>query len=1073
MGSSFKQQCPSCEAWVAIKDASLVGKKIECPKCKYRFLVNEPEDAGSEPKTAGKKATGKDAPAKAKAAKAEKAKGNAEGKKAAKKGEKKGSNQTLIIAGSAIGVVAVIVLIVVGILVMGGGDSSSSSSGTQTASRPSAPASGAAGQMRPIPGQDSSTPGSSQPNEGNAPPSGESKVAPDPSLAKATNLLPNDTQVVYSLNVPRFLASPIGNAAFRSASGYQLSMFRDGLGLPLEQIQQFVRAENLKHKWVFNVVQMSPTHQLQVETLKEKLGSQPGAKSPIKGHEYFLVKPNEVMDSLSGIGWTSIFNLSQDPPQVSGAPLAWHRFNDQILVITDVPRMEEFLNANRQPAILTQPTEGGGSPPPMAAGPGPGSPDVVAGGPGGSAIGVPGFAGGPGGPGGPGGMPAPPGGPGNIPLPTGGPAAATGGGGGIPLPQFGPAAATGGGSAPGPGTPPMQAPPPQSNNPAPAEVYTDRATYLTVPQDLKRILDRVEEARQPVIFSCAGIDLESVSGKMVEAIRTVTTLGAFIPLPTVTAAGLALHSFSEVDGALRVVGLAGIELKQEQDARSLDDKLHRDVLDRAARMLGKWMNTVFSTSGSGMPNVGSGRGSVASTSPGAGQGPGGFGPMMGMGGPMGGYGGDPRMMMGGGMMNRPGAGGFSAPTGAGPMMGGPMGGYAGDPRMMMGGGRPNAPAPGAARSGPAPGAALGPGGGDDGGDVATGGPGGGNAAGAPRIGGFGGAGSAGGSAEDEAAPSYLRSWSVGKVVLIGFDAEVLPDTDQKIRREVEQISMRLRGTTEVAAMMKPRWHQLAQTAVQIRGQNRILIGTFPTEDSQSGAVFVRRPPHTRVSWMAELLPFLGKAEIRANIDTKKPWRDPQNLAVATNWVPELLNPLNPRSSWVARLPSLPDYTLGATHYVGLAGIGLDAADLPNSPNFRNRLGLFGYDRPTNLDDVSDGLSSTIYMISVPPSVPRPWIAGGGATIQGVPETNSLAPFVSDHGGGKLGAYVLMADGSVRFLRHDTADAVFKALVTKAAGDDPGTLDSVAPIEPPSANVKPTPPPAGAALAPPKNDSKGN
>ncbi len=40
--SSFKQQCPSCEAMVPIRDPGLVGKKIDCPKCKYRFVVEEP-----------------------------------------------------------------------------------------------------------------------------------------------------------------------------------------------------------------------------------------------------------------------------------------------------------------------------------------------------------------------------------------------------------------------------------------------------------------------------------------------------------------------------------------------------------------------------------------------------------------------------------------------------------------------------------------------------------------------------------------------------------------------------------------------------------------------------------------------------------------------------------------------------------------------------------------------------------------------------------------------------------------------------------------------------------------------
>jgi len=43
--TSFKQQCPSCEAMVPVKDKSLVGRKIDCPKCKYRFVVEKQDDA--------------------------------------------------------------------------------------------------------------------------------------------------------------------------------------------------------------------------------------------------------------------------------------------------------------------------------------------------------------------------------------------------------------------------------------------------------------------------------------------------------------------------------------------------------------------------------------------------------------------------------------------------------------------------------------------------------------------------------------------------------------------------------------------------------------------------------------------------------------------------------------------------------------------------------------------------------------------------------------------------------------------------------------------------------------------
>src|SRR5258706_10285495 len=46
--TQFKQQCPSCEAMVRIVDAGLVGKKVDCPKCKYRFVVEDPGVADTD-----------------------------------------------------------------------------------------------------------------------------------------------------------------------------------------------------------------------------------------------------------------------------------------------------------------------------------------------------------------------------------------------------------------------------------------------------------------------------------------------------------------------------------------------------------------------------------------------------------------------------------------------------------------------------------------------------------------------------------------------------------------------------------------------------------------------------------------------------------------------------------------------------------------------------------------------------------------------------------------------------------------------------------------------------------------
>ena len=38
MAGGFKQACPSCEAKVSVLEDE-IGKKKECPECKFRFKV--------------------------------------------------------------------------------------------------------------------------------------------------------------------------------------------------------------------------------------------------------------------------------------------------------------------------------------------------------------------------------------------------------------------------------------------------------------------------------------------------------------------------------------------------------------------------------------------------------------------------------------------------------------------------------------------------------------------------------------------------------------------------------------------------------------------------------------------------------------------------------------------------------------------------------------------------------------------------------------------------------------------------------------------------------------------------
>ena len=206
-------------------------------------------------------------------------------------------------------------------------------------------------------------------------------------------------------------------------------------------------------------------------------------------------------------------------------------------------------------------------------------------------------------------------------------------------------------------------------------------------------------------------------------------------------------------------------------------------------------------------------------------------------------------------------------------------------------------------------------------------------------------------------------------------------------------------------------------------------------------------PSQRVSWMAELLPYLGQTTLYSQIDRAQSWRDPANVGSASTLIPQFLSPNTEPASWWVKYPDVSD-PVAATHFVGLAGVGLDAASYaPNDPAVADKIGIFGYDRQTALRDITDGAANTILMAQVPPLVKRPWLAGGGATVVGVPEKNSIKPFVSVQGNGKKGTLVVMADGSVRFISEGVSDEVFKALVT-IKGNESVILNREAPkVEP--------------------------
>jgi hypothetical protein len=210
------------------------------------------------------------------------------------------------------------------------------------------------------------------------------------------------------------------------------------------------------------------------------------------------------------------------------------------------------------------------------------------------------------------------------------------------------------------------------------------------------------------------------------------------------------------------------------------------------------------------------------------------------------------------------------------------------------------------------------------------------------------------------------------------------------------------------------------------------------------------PPEQRLSWMVELLPDLGSdaAALNARIDRTKSWRDPpDNLPVAATLIPPFLNVQNPENTWWIRYPGM-NAEVAATNYVGIAGVGLDAADYrPDEPSTTTKLGVFGYERTTKTSEISDGAANTIAIIQVPPTFKRAWMAGGGSTVAGVPEKNSIRPFVSCTYKGKRGTMAIMADCTVRFISETISDEAFQALCTIKGGESV-IIDRDAPKVPP-------------------------
>ncbi|MBW3542582.1 MAG: hypothetical protein KY476_20150 [Planctomycetes bacterium] len=192
----------------------------------------------------------------------------------------------------------------------------------------------------------------------------------------------------------------------------------------------------------------------------------------------------------------------------------------------------------------------------------------------------------------------------------------------------------------------------------------------------------------------------------------------------------------------------------------------------------------------------------------------------------------------------------------------------------------------------------------------------------------------------------------------------------------------------------------------------------------------RLAPRDRLSWIAALVAADAPAGGQPFWD--QPWHDPLNDRFVRRPLPEFLNPTVETQTGPNRYP--------ATHFVGVAGVGADAAELPID---HPRAGVFGHERTTRMEDISDGAASTMLVAGVTGRLGA-WAGGGSGTVRGFtrePYVNGPDGFGT---GEEHGMMVLMADGSVRRISADTSPLIVRRMAAMADGLP---LDAEVPGEP--------------------------
>ena len=1011
--ASFRQTCPSCEDPVLIKDQNLVGKKVDCPKCKYKFIVEPPE--GETPANAKK-------PPKGKAPKGKKGRSQDADEEddeddddsdgSVKTNKKKNMVPILVIAG----ILLAALLGGGGFLLLSGEDD-----GPKAKVVPPKNQGGQVAKNEGNGGENKADPQGAPMGDPVVPPAGVQAKPPvqavggysypnldTPDLSK---LIPPETDFLARINLHKVLNSNLGKAFFETPGAFNKVAFSKSMGFEVDQVHQVIVANNVKPQNPWTLVFLRTTSPIDPETVIRFLG---GRKEPVKvgSGSFDLVAFQKRVDSFSSTLIHMGKLLVNRPVSETTSPEMALMFLDPstILFCDSKAQLAEYATKEFLPCLERIPKI---LPPPRA------EPKVEKPPEEGAPMGPPGFP--MGGSGGPPGFPmGGSGGPPGFPMGgSGGPPGFPGGPMGLPGAPVG-IGGTGGPNAPASGA-----------IGDPTVVVTPRTVlipdvnhvrhFFSVSRPVQLLLDSVEGNNdQTALITFAGnasllTNPQSPLSGYLKSGVTQSIEGLKSGLGT-AAASLLWKGLE--------IGSAGYQFAvtiREFDPQHLymDLGIRPDIpdsLDELDPILISFLNLcpkvfkdqfgldvakpAITTVHTTLANPNSAPGALAG-------GPGGFPGPPGLGGP-GGFPGPPGL---GGPGSAP--GGMAGKGGGGPALGAPPGGYGGPmggmPGMMMPG-MPGMP----------------------GGDFQGGG--------------------ATGATQPTSGSNFLAYNGQKEFVLL---QSYVPFAEKSTNFNAVSAVLgqwAVRTCSQIEGFNH--FNGIHELAMRLRnfaaGAQSLPRGTVGKQTNRS--VFTLTPD-LRASWLAELTPNLfTTVNTPFPYNQDLPWNCEKNLGTAGLVIPSFVDTTRPGSSSLLQLSRI-NSPVAATSFVGVGGIGSKAATFQGrTPDEIRRLGAFGYDRATRLIDILDEKASTIIVLEVPPSRQAPWIAGGGATIRTISEQGDpLAPFLLEKVQDPItkketnGTFAIMGDFKVRFIRGDIKPETFRAMCTIAGGEKITNLDAFAPV----------------------------